>query len=193
MLTKKEIPQFKNEDEEREFWASHDSTDYVDWNQVRRVVLSSTQVTDSMDKTGAEPELDARLCQLLEPMAKGTASYKEAEHQARLSSKLEPMTPLGFWRYRVQDFTFQPIPLSTDWEATTKAAVKLQSMGYTITIWRPAFDPWKVWIVELKYAWGKGRWPWSKDKWGWRSGCFHGDELSHVLALAACEALEREQ
>ena len=35
----KEIPTFKNEDEEREFWASHDSTDYVDWDKVETVVL----------------------------------------------------------------------------------------------------------------------------------------------------------
>ena len=27
---KKAIPQFKNEDEEREFWATHDFTDYFD-------------------------------------------------------------------------------------------------------------------------------------------------------------------
>jgi len=28
----KEIPDFKNEDEEREFWGTHDSTEYVDWD-----------------------------------------------------------------------------------------------------------------------------------------------------------------
>ena len=27
---KKPIPKFDSEDEEREFWATHDSTDYVD-------------------------------------------------------------------------------------------------------------------------------------------------------------------
>jgi predicted DNA binding CopG/RHH family protein len=26
----KSIPKFKNEDEEREFWATHDATDYID-------------------------------------------------------------------------------------------------------------------------------------------------------------------
>jgi predicted DNA binding CopG/RHH family protein len=35
----KEIPTFKNEDEEREFWATHDSTEYVDWNQAEAVIL----------------------------------------------------------------------------------------------------------------------------------------------------------
>lgn len=35
------IPEFKSEDEEREFWATHDSTDYVDWSKARRLVLPS--------------------------------------------------------------------------------------------------------------------------------------------------------
>ncbi len=35
----KKIPKFKSEDEEREFWASHDSTEYVDWKKAKRVVL----------------------------------------------------------------------------------------------------------------------------------------------------------
>ena len=35
----KSIPEFKSEDEEREFWATHDSTEYVDWSQARRVIF----------------------------------------------------------------------------------------------------------------------------------------------------------
>jgi len=37
---KKKIPKFRNEDEEREFWATQDSTDYIDWNKGKKVVLS---------------------------------------------------------------------------------------------------------------------------------------------------------
>jgi predicted DNA binding CopG/RHH family protein len=29
----KEIPKFKSEEEEREFWATHDSTEYIDWEE----------------------------------------------------------------------------------------------------------------------------------------------------------------
>ena len=29
----KKVPKFKNEDEEREFWSSHDSTEYFDWSK----------------------------------------------------------------------------------------------------------------------------------------------------------------
>ena len=33
----KPIPKFKNEDAERRFWETHDSTDYVDWSKARLV------------------------------------------------------------------------------------------------------------------------------------------------------------
>jgi predicted DNA binding CopG/RHH family protein len=35
----KGIPKFESEDEEREFWATHDSTDYIDWSQGHRVSM----------------------------------------------------------------------------------------------------------------------------------------------------------
>lgn len=35
----KKIPKFESEDEEREFWAAHDSTEYVDWKKAKRLVL----------------------------------------------------------------------------------------------------------------------------------------------------------
>ena len=36
---RKRIPKFKNEDQEREFWSKHDSTDYLDWKTAKRVTL----------------------------------------------------------------------------------------------------------------------------------------------------------
>lgn len=38
---KKRIPKFRNENEERAFWASHDSSDYVDWKNGKRVIFPS--------------------------------------------------------------------------------------------------------------------------------------------------------
>ncbi|MFP4378711.1 MAG: type II toxin-antitoxin system BrnA family antitoxin [Spirochaetales bacterium] len=35
----KDIPEFKNEEEERQFWAEHDSTEYVDWSKAKRGVF----------------------------------------------------------------------------------------------------------------------------------------------------------
>jgi len=41
----KEIPTFRKEDEEREFWANQDSTEYVDWDKAERVVFSQLKPT----------------------------------------------------------------------------------------------------------------------------------------------------
>ena len=38
-MKKKTIPKFKDEDKEREFWASHDSTEFIDWNNGERLIL----------------------------------------------------------------------------------------------------------------------------------------------------------
>jgi len=38
---KKQIPDFKSEDEERKFWSTHDSTDFFDWNKADRLTLSN--------------------------------------------------------------------------------------------------------------------------------------------------------
>ena len=35
----KPIPKFESEDQEREFWATHDSTDYVDWSRARLAIF----------------------------------------------------------------------------------------------------------------------------------------------------------
>ena len=37
----KKVPKFNTEQEEREFWETHDSTDYVDWTKAESVSLSN--------------------------------------------------------------------------------------------------------------------------------------------------------
>ncbi len=39
MSKTKKIPEFATEAEEREFWERNDSTDYVDWQQAKKVAL----------------------------------------------------------------------------------------------------------------------------------------------------------
>jgi hypothetical protein len=34
-----EIPSFQSEDEEREFWSRHDSSDYINWSNAESVLL----------------------------------------------------------------------------------------------------------------------------------------------------------
>ena len=45
MKSLKPIPQFKNEKQERKFWMTHDSTEYVDWSKARRAVFPNLKPT----------------------------------------------------------------------------------------------------------------------------------------------------
>jgi hypothetical protein len=44
----KPIPTFKTEAEERKFWETHDSTDYIDWSEAERA-LSNPQAFNDRD------------------------------------------------------------------------------------------------------------------------------------------------
>ena len=37
----KKIPEFESEEQEREFWAEHDSSEHVDWSRAERVTLAN--------------------------------------------------------------------------------------------------------------------------------------------------------
>lgn len=41
----KPIPKFESEDAEREFWATHDSTDHVDWSRAKLTTFSRLKPT----------------------------------------------------------------------------------------------------------------------------------------------------
>jgi predicted DNA binding CopG/RHH family protein len=43
--TDKDVPNFTTEDEERAFWATHDSTEYIDWNKAEVVVFPHLKPT----------------------------------------------------------------------------------------------------------------------------------------------------
>jgi len=36
----KKIPEFENEDKERQFWSKSDSTEYIDWKKAKKVVFT---------------------------------------------------------------------------------------------------------------------------------------------------------
>lgn len=41
----KKLPVFKSEDEERDFWATHDSTDYLDWSKAEWTVFPNLKLS----------------------------------------------------------------------------------------------------------------------------------------------------
>ena len=53
MPRKKQIPKFKNEDEERAFWDTHDSTEYIDWAKGKRVTVSNQKSSTSFMRNDA--------------------------------------------------------------------------------------------------------------------------------------------
>ena len=44
----KPLPKFASEDDERDFWSTHDSTDYVDWSKASRVELLNLKPATTM-------------------------------------------------------------------------------------------------------------------------------------------------
>jgi predicted DNA binding CopG/RHH family protein len=42
---KRPVPEFRTEDEEREFWAEHDSTEFIDWQSAPRRKLPNLKPT----------------------------------------------------------------------------------------------------------------------------------------------------
>lgn len=41
----KTLPEFSNEKEEKRFWETHDSTDYLDWKQAHQVIMPNLKPT----------------------------------------------------------------------------------------------------------------------------------------------------
>lgn len=56
----KKIPRFKNEDEERDFWSKHDSSEYLNWKSAERVLFPNLKPsTRSISLRLPESLLDA--------------------------------------------------------------------------------------------------------------------------------------
>ena len=53
----KKIPSFKTEQEEREFWETHDSTDYVDWGSSKSVSLPNIKLEPETETVQSKPEI----------------------------------------------------------------------------------------------------------------------------------------
>jgi len=60
----KKIPEFKNEDEERKFWNTHDSTEYVDWSKAQKAVFPNLKPSTESISLRLPSFLLARIKQL---------------------------------------------------------------------------------------------------------------------------------
>jgi hypothetical protein len=59
MKTLKQLPQFETEAEERKFWETHDSTEYVDWSKAQHISPITRPITDKND-SNSDPRLRSR-------------------------------------------------------------------------------------------------------------------------------------
>ena len=60
----KTIPEFSNEDEKRQFWATHDSTEYLDWSKAQKAVFPNLKPSTESISLRLPSFLLARIKQL---------------------------------------------------------------------------------------------------------------------------------
>jgi predicted DNA binding CopG/RHH family protein len=64
MKTFKKIPTFKSEQEEAEFWKTHDSTDYLDWSKAKKTTFPNLKTTTESISLRLPSPLLARIKEL---------------------------------------------------------------------------------------------------------------------------------
>lgn len=72
----KPIPAFRSEDEERDFWATADSTEYFDWSKARRVVFPNLKPSTAT--------ISLRLPQGMLDELKALANQRDVPYQSLL-------------------------------------------------------------------------------------------------------------
>jgi predicted DNA binding CopG/RHH family protein len=80
MSKRKQIPQFKTEAEERAFWESNDSTEYVDWSAAKKVVMPNLKPST---KT-----ISLRLPEMLLDSIKQEANKRDVPYQSLIKAWL---------------------------------------------------------------------------------------------------------
>jgi len=90
--TRRKIPKFKSEDQERAFWSKHDSTEYIDWTNAKKVVLPNLKPSV---KT-----ISLRLPEMMLEQLKLLANKRDVPYQSllkmflaeRIEAELRPST-----------------------------------------------------------------------------------------------------
>ena len=77
----KPVPTFKSEAEERSFWETHDSSDYVDWSKAERVTLPNLKPSTRT--------ISLRLPQHLLDSIKAAANARDVPYQSLIKVWLQ--------------------------------------------------------------------------------------------------------
>ena len=77
----KPVPKFANEAQERAFWETHDSTEYLDWSKARKAVLPNLKPTTRT--------ISLRLPQHLLDSLKAAANARDVPYQSLIKVWLQ--------------------------------------------------------------------------------------------------------
>ena len=77
----KPIPRFRSEAEERRFWETHDSADYVDWSKAQRIRFPNLKLSTT--------SISLRLPQGLLERIKVAANKRDVPYQSLIKVWLE--------------------------------------------------------------------------------------------------------
>jgi predicted DNA binding CopG/RHH family protein len=77
----KPVPKFANEAQERAFWETHDSTEYLDWSKAQKVVLPNLKPTTRT--------ISLRLPQHLLDSLKAAANSRDVPYQSLIKVWLQ--------------------------------------------------------------------------------------------------------
>ena len=75
-MKKKQIPKFRSEDEEREFWLDADSIDYLDWDEANRIALPNLKPS--------QKTISLRLPEMMLVQLKVLANKRDVPYQSLL-------------------------------------------------------------------------------------------------------------
>lgn len=81
----KDVPQFNSEQEEREFWAKNDSTDYLDWDKAQLAIMPNLKPSSRT--------ISLRLPEHLLDRIKNVANKKDIPYQSLIKVLLDESLP----------------------------------------------------------------------------------------------------
>lgn len=81
----KDIPQFKSEQEEREFWVKNDSSDYLDWDKAQLAIIPNLKPSSRT--------ISLRLPEHLLDRIKNAANKKDIPYQSLIKVLLDESLP----------------------------------------------------------------------------------------------------
>ncbi len=84
----KKIPDFKTEDEEREFWATHSSVDYVDWSKAEKAIFPNLKPSAEAISMRLPSPLLARIKELANSQGVPYQSLMKVYLSERVSKEL---------------------------------------------------------------------------------------------------------